>query len=222
MSEYKVAERFISINGEGIRAGQLAVFIRFCGCNLDCSYCDTSWANQKDVAYTIYTAEELYQYIKESGVFLITLTGGEPLLQPSIYSLIDYLSRDPSLQIEIETNGSVSIKEVQKLTKPPSLTMDYKLPCSDMESHMLLENFAHLKEKDTVKFVVASLEDLDVANKMIRTYRLTNRCHVFFSPVFQKIPPIQIVNYMKENQLNGVSLQLQMHKFIWPPQERGV
>ena len=222
MGEYKVAERFVSINGEGIRAGQLAVFIRFCGCNLKCSYCDTSWANQEDVAYTMYTKEQLYDYIKQSGVLLVTLTGGEPLLQPSIHSLVEYLSADPLLQIEIETNGSVPIKEMQELARPPSLTVDYKLPCSGMEARMLRDNFAHLKEKDTVKFVVASVDDLVVASKVIKAYQLTKRCHVFFSPVFDKIQPRYIVEYMKENELNGVSLQLQMHKLIWSPQERGV
>ena len=77
----QVVEQFVSINGEGKRAGQLALFVRFAGCNLKCEYCDTKWANEKDVPYDSYTAQDLYNQIKERGVTNVTLTGGEPLLQ---------------------------------------------------------------------------------------------------------------------------------------------
>ena len=88
--EYKIAEKFVSINGEGTKAGQLAVFIRLCGCNLNCSYCDTKWANEKDVPFTLMTEEELASYVEETGVKNITLTGGEPLLDKNGEVIAEY------------------------------------------------------------------------------------------------------------------------------------
>lgn len=88
MSKYKVVERFVSINGEGQRAGELAVFIRFAGCNLNCSYCDTKWANAADVPYEELSAEELYDYIKRTEIKNVTLTGGEPLIAEDIDKLL--------------------------------------------------------------------------------------------------------------------------------------
>ena len=86
---YKIVERFVSINGEGKFSGQLATFIRFAGCNLNCSFCDTKWANQLDVKYELMTADEIYNYIKETGIINVTLTGGEPLIQNNISELFD-------------------------------------------------------------------------------------------------------------------------------------
>ena len=123
----KVVEKFVSINGEGSKAGQLAVFIRFAGCNLDCVYCDTKWANEEDVSYSEMSKEEIYEYIKSTGVRNITVTGGEPLLQDGIYEFLEYLSLDKELSVEIETNGSVDISLFKKIDNTPSFTMDYKL-----------------------------------------------------------------------------------------------
>lgn len=219
---YRIVEKFISINGEGPKAGQLAVFIRFAGCNLRCSYCDTMWANMPDTQYQEMNAEEIYQYIKASGIKNVTITGGEPLIQPGITALIELLTGDSSLYVEIETNGSASIKAMCELTNPPSLTMDYKLPSSGMEQQMNTDNFQLLTDRDTVKFVCGSQEDLKKAYSIIKEYRLTERCGVILSPVFGKITPEKIVDFMKENKLNDVKIQLQMHKFIWPPEMKGV
>ena len=106
MAEYKVVEIFTSINGEGIRAGQLAVFVRFQGCNLDCIYCDTRWANKEDAAYQIMTDEEIVHHILQTGVRNVTLTGGEPLLQDEIERLIRRLSEEDSLSVEIEKSSA--------------------------------------------------------------------------------------------------------------------
>ena len=153
----QVVEKFVSINGEGRRCGQLATFIRFAGCNLNCGYCDTAWANDRKVAFDPMTAEEVYAYIKETQVTNVTLTGGEPLLQQDMGELLELLSKDPELYVEIETNGSVLLSKFSNLENPPSFTMDYKLPSSGMERMMALENFDQLTEKDTVKFVSGSL-----------------------------------------------------------------
>ncbi len=221
-AEYRVAEKFTSINGEGKCAGQLAVFIRFQGCNLNCEYCDTKWANEEQAVCERMTPQEIYHYIKDTKIKNVTLTGGEPLLQPEIKALIQRLSEDTKLRIEIETNGSICIKEYQEMEHPPEFTMDYKLPTSKMTDFMCLENFLYLKKKDTVKFVVGGKSDLEMAKQVIETYGLTEKCSVYFSPVFGKIEPAKIVEFMLENQMNQVNLQLQMHKFIWEPEKRGV
>jgi 7-carboxy-7-deazaguanine synthase len=218
----QVVEKFVSINGEGRRCGQLATFIRFAGCNLNCGYCDTAWANDRKVAFDPMTAEEVYAYIKDTQVTNVTLTGGEPLLQQDMGALLELLSQDPELYVEIETNGSVLLSKFLGLENPPSFTMDYKLPSSGMERMMALENFDQLTEKDTVKFVSGSMADLEKARELIDRYKLTEKTAVFISPIFGEIELESIVDFMKDNQMNGVNMQVQLHKIIWDPNERGV
>lgn len=222
MAEFKVAEIFTSINGEGTKAGQTAVFVRFTGCNLNCSYCDTKWANEPNAEYKLMTDGEILSRIKETGIKNVTLTGGEPLLREGIHELLEEIAKDGFLQAEIETNGSIDLKPFCDIENRPSFTMDYKLPLSGMEKHMCLENFEILEKKDTVKFVSGSIEDLKKALEIIRKYDLSRRCHVYISPVFGSIEPAKIVDFMVENKLNDVNLQLQLHKFIWDPNMRGV
>ncbi len=217
----KVVEKFISINGESRRAGELAVFIRFKGCNLNCCYCDTKWANEKDCKFEEITVEEIVSYIISTNVRNVTLTGGEPLLQPEMDSLLKALSQYPQIRVEIETNGSVSIEPFCNEYRP-SFTMDYKLPESGCENDMCLENFYILKDTDTVKFVCSSTSDLEKAKYIIEKYNLTEVCAVYISPVFGKIEPAHMVSYMIENNLNDIKLQIQMHKVIWDPNMKGV
>lgn len=220
---YKIVEKFISVNGEGRRAGQLAVFIRFKGCNLNCSYCDTQWANEPDCEYETMTKEEIDDYIKETGIHNITLTGGEPLIQLDIVDLVEYISRDKLRRIEIETNGSVSIRPIKSLDcSNISLTMDYKLPSSGMESGMQIDNLGLLDQYDTVKFVIGNHEDLIRTGKIIEDFLLKERTHVYISPVFGQIEPDQMVQWMRSHQLNDVTLQLQLHKIIWGHDVKGV
>ncbi len=221
MSCFKVAEKFVSINGEGPRVGELAVFLRFCGCNLNCGYCDTRWANTADVKYELVSAEELVAYVKSTGVKNVTLTGGEPLLQADIAYLIELLGASGA-EVEIETNGSVPLKNIVSLSPRLTVTADYKLPSSGMENHMLTENFSYLTLRDAVKFVVGDKYDLLRAEEIINGYGLKEKCRVYFSPVFGKIKPEEIADFMKERKLNSVRLQLQLHKIIWEPDRRGV
>ena len=219
---FNVVEKFVSINGEGRRCGQLAVFIRFAGCNLNCSYCDTAWANEEDVSYEIMTIEEIYNYIKSTGVRNITLTGGEPLLQEGIVNLLEKICSETDLYIEIETNGSVLLDKFVSIETPSSFTMDYKLPSSGMENKMALENFRNITKNDTVKFVAGSIEDLNRAKELIDQYELVNKTNVYISSVFGKISLNEIVEFMKNNNMNGVTLQVQLHKIIWDPDKRSV
>ena len=215
----KVVEKFTSINGEGTRAGELAVFVRFKGCNLRCSYCDTMWANESDCSYKEETPEEIVNYVLAAGIRNVTLTGGEPLLQKDIRELI-HLLLHAGLRVEIETNGAVNLSDFCE--ERPIFTMDYKLPSSGCEEYMIAENMELLETNDTVKFVSGSQEDLLRALEVIQAYNLTSRCHVYLSPVFGSIEPVQMVEFMLKHQMNDVRLQIQMHKVIWDPNERGV
>lgn len=218
---FHVAEKFVSINGESVRAGEPAVFIRFRGCNLRCGYCDTKWANTSDCPAESMSAEEIAEFVRGTGIRNVTLTGGEPLLQNDLYTLIAMLMKNGHF-VEIETNGSISVAELSDREYRPAFTLDYKLPSSGMESAMLTENYSFLKECDAVKFVAGCDDDLVKAAEIINRFSLTDKCRVYISPVFGGIAPERIVSFMLERKLNGVRLQLQLHKFIWDPERRGV
>lgn len=218
---FKVVEIFESINGEGMRAGELAVFVRMKGCNLSCNYCDTMWANEADCEFEEMTADRIVERVKKSGIKNVTLTGGEPLLQKDADKLLKLFSDEKDIRVEIETNGSVNLSPFLKYENT-SFTMDYKLPESDMEKYMDLENFKILRKKDTLKFVASSVNDLKKAKDIIEKYDLIDRVNIIFSPVFGKIELTDIVDFLNDNKLNDVRMQLQMHKFIWAPDERGV
>jgi 7-carboxy-7-deazaguanine synthase len=187
MSTYQVVEKFVSINGEGRRAGELAAFIRFKGCNLQCSYCDTSWANESGCESERLTKEEILSWIRETGVKNVTLTGGEPLLREGMEELIEAILEDPSQRVEIETNGSVDLKPYHILKNRPSFTMDYKTPDSGMEKEMLLSNLELLDSEDTLKFVVSSRRDMEKALKILEV-QADRKNSSLFQPCFRQDP----------------------------------
>lgn len=215
----KFAEKFISINGEGKNAGELAVFLRFSGCNLRCSYCDTMWVNEENCEVFDYTLSEIIEYIRNSGAKHVTITGGEPLLQENVEILFEAI-HSLNINVEIETNGSVDLSKFIQNTPFVSFTMDYKMPSSLMEQHMFLENLSILRKTDTLKLVCGSNEDL---SKILEIIPLASKdVPIFISPSFTEIEPCEIVDFIIKNKLSRVKMQLQMHKFIWSPEERGV
>lgn len=251
-----VVERFVSVNGEGPRAGRLAAFIRFAGCNLACSWCDTAWANVENCDHEDMEPRDLVEWVSDTGASCVTLTGGEPALQRGLPALVSALldsdkwgSGDGRV-VEIETNGAVDLSVLHDLRSefrkkcalsycssidgadygvvPSALdgdvyfTVDCKMPSSGMTTEMLPGNYDLLGSGDAVKFVVASIEDLECAQSIIEQYDLCARCEVFFSPVFSCIEPSEIVSFMERQGLSEVRLQLQLHKIIWPGQDRGV
>lgn len=220
MDQYKVVEIFESINGEGMRAGELAGFVRLQGCNLSCSYCDTAWANTPDATYQKMTAKEIIKKVDSFGVRNITLTGGEPLLQKGVADLLREMAKN--YRVEIETNGSILIEPFRDISTDIVFTMDYKLQGSGMEDKMCLSNFEFLQENDTVKFVVSSQEDLLRAYEIEKKYKLGTKCNVLISPVFGRIEPADMVKFMSEKHWISARMQIQMHKVIWDPDKRGV
>ncbi len=215
----RVVEKFVSINGEGLRSGELAVFIRFANCNLRCSYCDTKYSFINPI-YTEESIDELVKYVKSTGVKNVTLTGGEPLIQNEIKELMIELSNIGN-RIEIETNGSINIAPYLNIPNV-TFTLDYKLKGSSMEKYMDLTNYDLLRKNDVIKFVVSDYDDLEKTKEIIKKYDLINKANCLISPVWGRIEFEEIVNFLKDNKLNDVKMQLQIHKIIWDKDKRGV
>lgn len=213
----KVVEIFESIDGEGIRVGFPVTFIRLYGCNLNCSYCDSRYACEEK-EYTEMSIDEIMHQVAVLDHRMVTLTGGEPLIHPDVKYLIQEL-KVKSYKVNIETNGAVDISPYSK-KRNILITMDYKCPSSGMEDKMILDNLPLLTSKDVLKFVVGTQEDLKKAKSIIEEYDLD--CNIYFSPVFGSIEPREIVEFILKEHLDGVRMQLQIHKFIWEPDRRGV
>lgn len=222
MSVFNVVEKFVSINGEGQHAGELAGFIRLRGCNLKCSYCDTRWACTEDAKVEEMTETEIVSYVISTGVKRVTLTGGEPLLADNAIDLLEAFAVHKDIFVEIETNGSVDIHPFAEIDNPPAFTLDYKLKGSGMENRMLTDNFKYLSSKDTVKFVCSDVSELDRVCEIVDKYRISDKCTALISPVFGRIEPADMVDYLIAHKRNDIRLQLQLHKFIWDPNKRGV
>lgn len=223
----KLIEIFNSIEGEGVRAGQLCTFIRLANCNLRCSYCDTSYSyncpdiKEMNIPEIIKIVES---YKEKTNCYQITITGGEPLLQLDISELVNILL-SKGFKVNIETNGSINIMNILPWktmhNRNLMLTVDYKLPSSGMDINMCHHNFEYfLSPKDVLKFVIGDKEDLNAALQVINKFEPS--CQIYFSPVWGKIQMSEIVDFMKEHKLSGVKLQVQLHKIIWNPDERGV
>ncbi|MCR5705991.1 MAG: putative 7-carboxy-7-deazaguanine synthase QueE [Acholeplasmatales bacterium] len=215
----KVIELFLSINGEGLKSGELATFVRFAGCNLRCPYCDTKYSYENPI-YKEMSIEEILSRVEEYGAHNVCLTGGEPLIQKDVDLLIKALS-DKGYRVELETNGSVDITPYVGL-KGVCFTLDYKGPTSLMESHMLTSNYRYLTKNDVVKFVCGNKSDLEKAKEIILKYSLADKANPFLSPMFGEINLEGMVDFMKDNRLNGVRMQIQIHKIIWDKDKRGV
>lgn len=236
-----VHEIYLSIQGESTFAGLPCAFVRLTGCDLRCSYCDTVYAfkggKPMRIDDIVRELESRCDFFGEPGnkLPLVEITGGEPMLQKNVHPLMRRLC-DAGLTVLIETSGahniSVSDPRVRHI-------MDLKCPSSGESDRMLPENIAHLKSTDEVKFVIGTEEDYGWAKGLLATHRLAERCPVLFSwvapleahqrdeslkPVPDGHTPISrrdLVERITRDRL-PVRFQLQMHKFIWPPDEKGV
>lgn len=215
---FNVSEIFYSIQGEGTRAGRPCTFIRLQGCKLRCTWCDTPYALDHRVREDLCTGADILHRIEEIGCRFVEFTGGEPLEQPAVLPLMTYLC-DRGYEVAVETGGHISTQEVDPRV---IVIMDVKCPDSKMDSLNRLENLTHLRPHDEVKFVLASRADYDYARSIISTYDLSARCAaVLMSCVFGKLEFRTLVEWILADHLD-VRFQLQQHKFVWDPHQRGV
>lgn len=211
----KINEIYHSIQGESTSAGKPCVFVRMTYCNLRCTHCDTEYAfyNGKEMS-----VQQVIEEVKRYNCKLVEITGGEPLVQmDECLELMKKLC-DLDHEVMIETGGSLSIKDIDQRVKT---IMDLKCPSSEMEKKNLYDNLQYLKPTDELKFVIGNREDYDWTVKIINKYNLQGKCEILFSVVFGELEPVELVNWILEDKLN-VRFQLQMHKYIWHPETKGV
>ena len=211
----KVCEIFTSIQGESTFAGLPCTFVRLSGCNLRCVYCDTKYSYDEGVEMEI---GDVVQCVDTAGVRLVEITGGEPLLQgeDTIYLIRKLL--DKGYEVLVETNGS---KNISGLDKRATIILDMKTPCSAMSDKMDFTNFEIIKNSDEVKFVICSRADYEWSKEIISQYGLEERCKVLLSPGFGMLQPRDLAAWIIEDRLK-VRLNIQIHKYIFDPGERGV
>jgi 7-carboxy-7-deazaguanine synthase len=209
----RISEIFSSIDGEGHHAGGLASFVRFSGCNLKCSYCDSAYAcdpcNTEEL-----TIDEIMKEIIKRGNKYVTLTGGEPLLQSDLIDLVDRLHKS-GYAVNIETNGSLPLKEF--VMRPCVITMDVKTPASRMQAFNFYKNIEILRNDDVIKFVVMPKEDAEFVYNILREYK--PKCKIYLSPIFGISSLLDCVNLLRSlkdrldlDMIDRVKVQVQLHK----------
>lgn len=210
----RITEIFYSIQGESSYAGLPCVFIRTTGCNLRCVWCDTDYAFYGGENLSI---EEIIQKVESYGCKLVELTGGEPLLQKEIYELSERLL-EKGYTVLIETSGE---RDISKLDPRIIKIMDIKCPGSGESHRNRWENLKFLTPKDEVKFVIKDRQDYEWAVNIINKYKLDERVQVLFSPVWGEMELKSLAEWILQDRLK-VRFQVQLHKFIWSPETRGV
>lgn len=216
--QLKINEFFYSIQGEGTRAGVPCVFVRLHGCSLRCSYCDTLYAIDHRSGGIIMTGSEILEKIRSYNCDFIEFTGGEPLEQLAVFPLMSYCA-EHFQTVAVETGGHIDTELVDRRVIK---IIDMKTPSSKMSSLNNYKNLTILRPHDEVKFVIGSREDYEWSARLVHEYNLGERtAATLFSPVFGKIKPQELVEWILEDHL-PVRFQLQMHKFVWTPETRGV
>ncbi len=203
----RIVETFLSIQGEGLQMGRLTYFVRTAGCNLRCSWCDTGYALNDSDAKCQMSPDEVLELIGD--VKSICLTGGEPLLQKDAREFIEK-AIEAGKTLVLETNGSVSIAGLPD-SENLIVSMDIKCPSSGMQDRMDLDNLAHLKRKDQLKFVIGDEEDLAYAEEFISKH--PTEANVIFSPV-GGVSLEKLANEVISKKLD-VRVLPQLHKIIW-------
>lgn len=202
----KVNETFLSIQGESTYAGRPCFFIRLTGCNLRCTYCDTSYAWHEGRDYPV---ETLVEMARKTGIKLVEVTGGEPLLQEPTGVLVSALC-DEGFEVLVETNGS---KDISVIDRRATVIMDIKTPGSGMSEKMRIENLSRLKPRDELKFVIASEDDYLWAREFVMEKGLQGP-RTLFSPAWQLVRPDELSRWILRDRLD-VRLNLQIHKYLF-------
>ncbi len=211
----KICELFTSIQGESTYAGTPCTFIRLSGCNLRCSYCDTTYSYEEGAEQSI---EEILEKVRAAGLNLVEITGGEPLLQHEEVAELAKRLLDAGYKVLIETNGTMNIG---LLDKRAVVIMDIKTPASTMSGKNDLSNLSSIKPADEIKFVICNRSDYEWSKKMVLERELSKRCTVLFSPAANSIEPRELAGWILRDRLE-VRLNMQLHKIIYNPDERGV
>ncbi len=210
-----VHEIYRSIQGESTFAGLPCTFVRTTACHLRCVWCDTPHAFGQGEPMSLDT---ILQRVRTLGGPLVEITGGEPLLQPLVCPLMARLA-DEGYTVLLETSGALDISPVDRRVH---IIMDLKCPGSGEVAANRWENISLLKDgHDEVKFVILDRADFDWAVDVVRSYRLHERVAVLFSPAFGQLDPAELAGWILDSGL-PVRLQLQLHKYIWSPDARGV
>ena len=210
----KINEIFYSIQGETSYVGHPTVFIRTTGCNLRCSYCDTKYSYYEGSFFSI---EDLISRVREHGAEYVCVTGGEPLLQKEVLTLMSKLC-DLGYKVSLETSGSKSISGVDPRVK---VILDVKTPDSGEPDTFLIENIALSNPSAEYKFVVCSERDFEWAENFCRQHDLFKKFGVLYSPSFGQVGEKWLAEKILTKKSNA-RLQLQLHKYIWSPDTRGV
>ncbi len=207
-----VSEIFYSLQGESTLAGKPCLFIRLAGCDLRCSWCDTSYAFNGGTRMTL---AGIMEEVEKYPVRLVELTGGEPLMQENVFLLMENLLAS-GRKVMLETGGHRSINRIDSRIK---IIYDIKCPGSGMSGHNRWENVALLKPDDEIKFVITSEADYDWALGVMDKYSLGSRQEILFSPVSGQLEPRMLAAWILRDNL-PVRLQVQLHRIIWG-EERG-
>lgn len=209
-----IHEIYRSLQGESTFAGLPCVFVRLTACNLRCVYCDTPHAFAEG---EILELDTIVARALELGDDLVEITGGEPLLQPEVYSLMTRLA-DAGKTVLLETSGAIDTGAVDARVR---VILDVKTPGSGEVHANVWSNLGRLKPTDEVKFVICNRDDFAWSAEVIRTRGLTAVCPVLVSAVFGRVDPTELARWILESGL-PVRLQLQQHKILWDPAARGV
>ncbi len=209
-----VNEIFYSIQGESTYAGLPCIFIRLTGCNLRCRYCDTRYAYEEGRSMSV---SAIVAAIQPYRCDLVEITGGEPLLQTETTDLARQLVA-MGKQVLVETNGTMSLAP---LPAPIIRIMDIKCPDSGEHDKTDWENIPRLRRTDNVKFVISTRADFDWALHIVQKYQLLARATILMSPVHGLLPPRVLSEWLLQAAY-PIRLHLQLHKYIWPPNQRGV
>jgi len=200
----RITELFFSLQGEGKNAGLPTIFVRTTGCNLRCSYCDTTYAYEDGESMEI---PDIVAAMHQWSCHRVCLTGGEPLLQEELAELVDVLLTK-GYTVEVETNGSQDISWLTK--KAISASMDIKCPSSGMHMEMNMDNIGLLRPRDQLKFVIGTREDYDYARGIINRY--TPRGQVVMQPVWKS--EVALADWIIREEID-VRLSIQLHKILW-------
>ncbi len=210
-----VTEIFKSIQGESTYAGLPCIFVRLTGCNLRCHWCDTAYAFYGGEQMTV---EEVLRRVGQMGGRLVEITGGEPLLQKDVVPFAEQLLAE-DYRVLIETSGE---RDVGCLPRPVVKIVDVKCPGSGESEKFCTENLHALERKDQIKFVILDESDYQYAREFLNEHQLHSRVdEVIFSPVYGQMQPRQLAEWILRDGLE-VRMGLQLHKFIWDPETRGV